>query len=222
MRQKYLEKVLASVGQYMDMGNVVKIYPYGTNIDNYFCPINKFNFSVSSRLKDAFISLIPNEVNQFLILIDDYSRILFSMREAENLTKSIWEAEKLRFIVDKVQFEKISLNLEVSNLSSCIFSICVVSNCINILNKYYGFDEYGNMVIDLPFKRGDIVRLKNESSKFFISDVTIMNMSPQYTLIKMEHKEGEESFIFDSDQIISNGSDMIHDREIRINDILRD
>lgn len=181
-----------------------------------------FDYSVSKRSLKRFDNIL-SDLNKRGILI------LHSTESSDNLDTIVIQdhIKNVDFIVEESEFKihnneyikrKVIFN---SSLVKIIGSVTIIENVVDIISKYYEYDSDGNEICNLPYLVGDIVSLdRDRESDYLVNSIRFDTDDLEFSVSKLSSSIESEVILF-GEEILVKESEIIQNRDFRINQILK-
>lgn len=177
-----------------------------------------FNYSVAKRSLIRFENICENIIEEPLSIIVDNQKIEYKFKK-EDLRFYLYDENEIKiYNNDYITREFIFKNIPIYKI---ILLITVFDEAIEIISKYFSYDENGNEICSVEYPIGSIVSTKiDKSGDYIVQKIKFTSEGPLYGISKMNIiNQNSEAFTM-SDIEFTSVNEIIPNREFRINQIL--
>lgn len=186
-----------------------------------------FNFSVSKKCSNRFYDLLQSLLKSgttFYYTTKDTGSYSKGQTETKNYVcrknLSEFKIEKIDIKIHQVDYIQNTCKLS-HNLFDIVHFVNSVESAVEIISKYFEYEEDGTEICKTKYKVNEIVSTKEDKSgNYMILDFAIQpNNTISYKLSKIQNSLTSEVILFDGISIL-NEDDIIPNREDRLNILL--
>lgn len=182
-----------------------------------------FDYSVSKRSIKRFDNIL-SDLNKKGIIIVHFTESgdtnLDTIVLQDHIKNVDYISEETEFKIHNNDYIKRKVRFETS-LVNIIGAVTIIENAVDIISKYYEYDSEGNEVCNLPYLVGDIVSLNSDrDSDYLVNSVRFNFDELEFSLSKLISPIESEVILF-GDEVLVKESEIIQNRDFRINQILK-
>lgn len=175
-----------------------------------------FSYSVAEKTLNRFDNILKTLMDRgvsFTSRIDGFAK--------DEIIKSIRfePSNEFKHSVHNTEFLQRVYNFNGINIFHLLYFGTCVQDTVDIIQKYYNYDENGNEICNIKYKIGSIVSLIDDlSSDYFVQSIIYNLDELQYALSKIE-SNNTNTILFGETKTYNERS-ICNNRDDRINTIL--